>query len=325
MKKLVTKWLCLALVCLLLCGMAGCVKATDSNDSAVSSADSSLDDKSTTDTESVSQVTSEPGQSGETAPDIASMTLEECFPHHDRYLGLQNMAYTVVEGFLTGRVDWLEEMLPGITWRDSMDDYRSYCITQFSNEPYEQYGRQVEKASVVVSVFRNKEGQEGYLDFQLEFVYAERDGHYAWEFESFSMQDGSKPTGNNSMELKNSMTVQEFLSSSKCQELQSVAFNFCSAYFRADEEEQKQYLLDPSDVRTYNSPWDSYSMNDYGNYGIASVSFASEEVDGETVPIANVRISMPCRVEGHEGTNEPCLELVYVHNEWKVRDLVFNA
>ena len=268
----------------------------------------------------------ESGGSAElTLPDLPSMTLADFFPEGNKYFYVRADTFQVIDRYVRGDSDGIKNryaldehvVLPKRFPNNTIADYRDYCITWIACDPYVWNGKKVEKVTVAASLFCAKAGQEGYLDFLLEF--ANVPGAYDWKLLRLEVQNGSKPQGDDSIPLKDPMTVRDFLFSSKCQKLQVAAFNFINAYFGADFEELRRLVVDPGWVPKDPDAWGDRSRDDYGGYGITWVSFAA---DGKQ---ARLNLSMYCDIPGEEGVCDPLMTFAYVDGGWKLLTLDFDA
>ncbi len=213
-------------------------------------------------------------------------------------------------------------VLPDHAPQNTIADYRDYCIGDFYSEPYSYNGKQTEKVFITISLRCAKEGQEGYQDFDMEFVQIP---HADWKLIRFDVQEGSKPVGEDAISLSESTTAKEFFASSGCQELQCAAFNFINALYTPNFEELRQLVVDPSWVPKDPNAWGNRSRDDCAGYGITWVSFAPYTLDGKEVLLAYFHLSMFRAVPGEEGIQDPLLRFVYVDNKWKVLDFDYGA
>lgn len=280
--------------------------------------------------------TSEPEPTEElTLPDFSSMLLTDFFPEGNSYFDLGADTFRVIDSYVRGDLEKIQTdhglngsaVLPAQAPRNTIADYRDYCITRLSADAYELDGKQVERVTVHASLFCVKEGQSGYEDFRLEFVHSRRESfpYRAWQLLRLEVQSGSRPAGDSSILPTNPMTVQDFLASSECLALQATAFNFINAYYSADFDVLRQLLVDDSWLPEDPDAWSDRSRDDYTGYGISWVSFEPCELDGKQVQGARYFLSMFCAIPGEEGVRDPLMTFVYTEDGWRLLDLDFDA
>lgn len=264
-------------------------------------------------------------------PDFSTMPLTAFFPEGNKYFYVGADAFGVIDSYVRGDYERIKTkyaldesvVLPGQAPQNIISDYRDYCITQVSAEPYTLDGKQVEKITVDASLLCIKEGQSGYFDFRLEFVNTPH--AHSWKLIRLDVQNGSKPFGDSDIPLTDPMTVQDFLASYECRALQASAFNFINAYFDGDYEVARQMFIAPSWALERPESWNSRSRDEYTGYGISWVSFEPYELGGVQVQGARFYLSMYRAVPGEEGVCDPLLKFVYVDGLWKVLELDFDA
>lgn len=288
MKRIVTGFVCLAMVVLLLLGIAGCTTEGEADSSgepasisssadhspdaasadAVSASDPASESSEAFSDSVTSEQTEESAESGSNEPsqptvEGTAVTMFD-FTHEWEYLGLQRDVYGFVSACIRAdREQALEYMLGNNALPESFptearkpNDLNSYAYTAMSFQPYELDGVQTQQADITIR-YAFKGNGSGFR-LQMRLVCTGREGSYVfprWKVTECTLTavPADDFIGLSFEATENApalpVTLEAFCGDDRYVCLQNTAFRFFVAYLNSDLETAREIVTEEFESR----------------------------------------------------------------------------